>query len=381
MNDLSRRLPQLKYPFSLEARQASQKLARDLAVLVDLLDNPENHYIVEEAERRVFAALTQSVIEYPKMQSEKDVLIYPTARLIVEEIGNPKLRALQAEAESKEANRQLGKEQNSFAMDLCESSFGWRVESLGDLAERASLPRLLRNFEIRIRFENYLEVAPIFHSDDWSLINRFVEKGWIPIHRSELDRLISGKFRQLIMQGRFEIPKMSQRLIDAVQRIDAETKGRVRQAEPVKITETLTTAFPPCIQKMYDDQISGEVNLSHDARFALAAFLLKIGMEEQEVQRVFSGSPDKHTSIIEYQVRHIASKRSVGDDGEGYTPPGCKKLIINNLCPVYLGSTFDPLCEYILHPLKFYETRAWEKTKGIDDHSWYAKKRQKKQNF
>lgn len=356
-------------------------MARDLGALVELLEDPENNYIVEEAEARVYAALTQSEIRYPEMENEKDVLIYPAARLIVEELGLPRLRSLQAEAESKEANRQLGKEDSTFVMDLCESSFGWSVNSLGDLSKRASLPLMLRTYELQIRFENYLEVAPTFHSDEWSLINRYMNEGWIPIRRSELDRLMSGKFRQLIMQGRFDIPKMSQRLIEAVHRIESETKGRIRQVEPVKLTETLSNAFPPCIEKMYNNSMSGEVNLSHDARFALAAFLLRIGMEEDDVQRVFSGSPDKHTSIIEYQVRHIATKRSMGEEQGGYVPPGCKKLKVNNLCPVYLGTTFDPLCEYVLNPLAFYQTRAWEITKGITDHSWYANKKKKKQNF
>lgn len=381
MKRVSRQLQQLKYPFSAEARQASQKLARDLGVLVDLLDKPENNYIVEEAEARVFAALTQSEIRYPEMENEKDVLIYPTARLIVEELGLPRLRSLQAEAESKEVNRQLGKEDKNFVMDLCAGSFGWGVESLGDLSKRASLPLMLRTYDIRIQFENYLEVAPSFHSDEWSLINRYMDKGWISIRKSELDRLMSGKFRQLIMQGRFDIPRMSQRLIETVHRIESETRGRIRQTEPVKLTETLSNAFPPCMEKMYNDSMGGEVNLSHDARFALAAFLLRIGMEEGDVQRVFSGSPDKHTSIIEYQVRHIATKRATGEEQGGYVPPGCKKLKVNNLCPVYLGSTFDPLCEYILNPLAFYQTRAWEITKGITDHSWYDKKKKKKQEF
>ena len=291
----------MKYPFSLQARQASQKMARDLGALVDLLEDPDNHYVVDEAEARVYAALTQSQIRYPAMENEKDVLIYPTARLIVEELGVPRLRALQAEAESKEANRQLGKEDSALVTDMCTSSFNWTIESMGNITERSKLPLMLRTYEMKIRFENYLEVAPAFHSDEWSLINRHLNKGWIPIRRSELDRLISGKFRQLIMQGRFDIPRMSQRLIETVQRIEAETKGRIRQAEPVKMTETLASAFPPCIQKMYDDSIRGDVNLSHDARFALAAFLLKIGMEEEEVQKVFSGSPDKNISLIDYQ--------------------------------------------------------------------------------
>ncbi|MFX1483730.1 MAG: hypothetical protein ACFFCP_11160, partial [Promethearchaeota archaeon] len=344
-----RHTPQLKYPFSIEARKASQRLARDLGDLVELLEEPENHYIVGEAEERVFAALTQKQIRYPDMENEKDVLIYPTARLIVEELGLSRLRALQAEAESKEVNRQLGNEKTEFVMELSQSSFGWIVESFGDLSKRASLPLMLRTYEIQIQFENYLEVAPSFHSEEWSLINRYLDKGWVPLRRSELDRLMSGKFRQLIMHGRLDIPKMSRRLIEAVHRIESETRGRIRQAEPVKITETLTNAFPPCIEKMYTDSMSGAVNLSHDARFALAAFLLRIGMDERDVQRVFSASPDRHTSIIEYQVRHIATKRSSGDEREGYVPPGCKKLQVNNLCPVYLGSTFDPLCEYVLN--------------------------------
>jgi DNA primase large subunit len=378
---MSGRLQQIKYPFSAEARKTSQKMARDLGVLVELLDEQENHYIVEEAEKRVYAALTQSQIRYPTMENEKDVLIYPTARLIVEELGLPRLRALQAEAESKEANRQLGKENSDLVIELCKSSFNWSIESMGAINERSKLPLLLRTFEMKIRFENYLEVAPGFHSEEWSLINRYLDKGWIPIRRSELDRLISGKFKQLIMGGRFDIPKMSRRLIETVQRIEAETKGRIRQAEPVKMTETVVSAFPPCIQKMYDDSIRGDVNLSHDARFALAAFLLKIGMEANEVEKVFSSSPDKNISLIEYQVRHIASKRSMGVEDEGYTPPGCKKMQVNNLCPVYLGTASDPLCEYILNPLAFYQTRAWEITKNIQDHSWYARKRDKKQNF
>ena len=83
----------MRYPFSLEARQTSQKLARDLGALVSLLDRPDYQYIVKEAQDRVYAALTQSQIRYPSMENESDVLIYPAARLIVEKIGLPQLLA------------------------------------------------------------------------------------------------------------------------------------------------------------------------------------------------------------------------------------------------------------------------------------------------
>ena len=97
---------QLKYPFSQEARHTSQKFARDLGALADLLDTPENFYLIEAAEKRVYSALTHEEIELPNIRDEKEVLIYPTARLIVEEIANPQLRARQAEAESKSVNKQ-----------------------------------------------------------------------------------------------------------------------------------------------------------------------------------------------------------------------------------------------------------------------------------
>jgi DNA primase large subunit len=380
---VSQNLQLLKYPFSREARQTSQRYARDLKALVDLLNRPENHYLVEEAENRVYSAIKQSEITYPDMRDERRVLVYSASRLIVEEINNPRLRARQAEAESKTVNRLLADEDNDLLETLCNESLEWSVETMGTLHDRAQLPLSLKAFEFRIRFEDFLEVAPDFHAEEWKLINRYVDKGWVLIRKRELNRLVSGKFRQIIMFGRLEIPKLPRRFVEAVQRVEAEMKGKLRQFEPVKITGQITSAFPPCIQKMYDESMSGRVNLSHDARFALAAFLLRIGMSENDVQKVFDHSPDRDNRQIVYQVDHIAKKTSMKSDVQGYTPTGCKKLQTNNLCPVYNGEADDPLCEYVLNPLAFYNTRAWELSREppITDHTWYARSREKKQAF
>ena len=371
----------LKYPFSQEARHTSQKYARDLGDLVDFLDHPENLYLIEAAEKRVYSALTHEEIELPSLRDEKEVLIYATARLIVEEIANPQLRARQAEAESKSVNKQLANEDDQFVIDLCRSAFNWEVESVGGLSERAKLPIQIKTFDMKIHFKDFLEVAPDFHAEEWKLVNRYVDNGWALIRRRELNRLISGKFKQIVLYGRLDIPKLPERLAEAIQRIETEMKGHIRQATPFKIDGQVNSAFPPCIQKMYDDSISGQVNLAHDARFALAAFLLRIGMSEDDVNVVFGHAPDKDNRLIEYQVDHIASKRSMTAEVQGYFPTGCKKLQTNNLCPVYAGTTFDPLCEYVLNPLGFYSTRAWEVSKNITNHSWYAQKKDKKQFF
>ncbi len=371
----------LQYPFSIEARQTSQKFARDLGNLASFLDKPENSFIVEAAEKRVYSALVNEEIELPSMQDPKEVLIYPTARLIVEEIGSPQLRARQAEVESKSVNKQLRQEDDSFVIDLCTSSFGWDVQLIGTLMERAKLPLQIKTYDMKIRFENFLEVAPDFHAEEWKMINRYVERGWTLIRRRELDRLVSGRFKQIVLTGRLEIPKLPRRLAEAVERIEIEMKSYIQQAEPFKIEGQVNSAFPPCIQKMYDDSISGQVNLSHDARFALAAFLLRIGMSEKDVSDVFSHAPDRFDSLISYQVGHIAGKKSTVSEEQGYFPTGCKKLRTNNLCPVANEETFDPLCEYIINPLSFYNIRAWEMSKNITNHSWYAEKKDKKQTF
>ena len=337
-------------------------------------------FIVEAAEQRVYSALTHDEIKLPSIHDEKEVLIYPTARLIVEEIGSPQLRARQAEAESKSINKQLALEDVKFVIDLCKSSFGWDTESVGGLHERAKLPTQIKTYDMKIRFENFLEVAPDFHAEEWNLVNRYVDKGWTLIRRRELNRLISGRFKQIVLSGRLEIPRLPERIVEVIDRIENEMKNHIRVAKPFKIEGQVNSAFPPCIQKMYDDSISGHVNLSHDARFALAAFLLRIGMSREDVNAVFDHSPDRKDSLIDYQVRNIAEKRSSSEE-QGYFPTGCKKLRTNNLCPVAAGETFDPLCEYVLNPLGFYSTRAWEISKNVTNHSWYMEKKDKKQSF
>jgi DNA primase large subunit len=366
----------LRYPFSVEAREVSQKQAHDVESLVTLLETVGNEYIIEEAENRVIAALDQSDIPLVNNNDDRDLLIYPTSRIIVEKIADPRLKEYQAEAESKAANRHLENEKDDIVLHLCKSSFGWQVESTGKPVQRANLPLWLRTFDFRMRFEDFLEVAPEFHQSPWKLVNRYLDAGWLPVQGIELKRLMSGKFKQLILTSRLEVRTLPARLTEAVQRVESELRGKIKMTQPVKITESIITAFPPCIRQMHEDSVRGK-NLPHEARFALAAFLLKIGMNQQEVLGVFKSSPDFISSLAEYQVRHISSKSG----GEGYTPPGCRKLQGNGLCPVYQGVEYDSLCEYVKHPLGFYKTRAWEITKGIENHSWYAVKRKKQQSF
>lgn len=370
------RLQLLRYPFAAESRKASQMVARDIRALIDIVEEPGGNYVIREATNRVFAALNQEEITTVNTNDDRDFLIYSTARLIVEMLEDNRLKQYQAEAESKSVNKHLGKESDDFVLDLCKTSFNWDLEPIAGRVTKSDVPLYLRSFDFYMPFVTFLEIAPRFHADEWKLVNRIVEHGMVPIRKSELHRMISEKFKVIILNGTLNVPPLPQNLSLAVQQIESELTVKLKRTEPIKFTEQTVTAFPPCITQMHTDALEGR-NLSHEARFTLAAFLLKIGMSDTDVLGIFRAAPDFIRGLAEYQVKHIASKSG----GEGYTPPSCRKLQGNSLCPVYLGTASDPLCEYISHPLAFYETRAWEMSKGIRNHSWYAKKRKKVQNF
>lgn len=363
----------------------SQKIARDLLDLVNFVSQSENEYIVEEAEERVYHAITDGRINYPPFDDERDVLIYPTARLIIEELQDTRLRAKQAEAEEKAVNRELGRETAEFVSDLCSTSFRWQIESTGTVSERADLPLEIRTYEFRVRFENFLEVSPGFKAKEWSLVNRFLDKGWVPVRRAELVRMASAKFRQIITNGRLDIPPLTGRLTEAVERIREHAPKRREYTKPERAQET---AFPPCMDTIYS-RLKNGMHLEHSERFTLAAFLNKINVSREEIKRAFYHAPDargRGASIADYQVDHIAEKASRSSDSDpddtGYMPYNCEKMIALHICPVSSGDIFDPLCEYIINPLSFYNRRAWEVSKGYKPNpDYYAKNWEKRQEF
>jgi len=379
----------LAYPFSQEARETAKSLARDIHQLIELMQHPDYEVVVHAAEERVLGYLEQppKVPPLPRPLTAMMSLVYPLTRVLVSHINSPHLRQYQAEAEAKAVLDNLQRERLEFVLRLARSALGWQVEPNGTLTERARRPPLVRSLDLRIRFEHYLECASQFHDPRWALINRVLDKGWVWIQTRELHRLIAERFKMLILSSHIELPSLlPERLVVAAQEIEShlhvarlERQGRTGVARPTgeESSSIVLEAFPPCMARMYADAQEGK-NLPHTARFALAAFLLNIGMSIDEVVQVFSTAPDFVSPRARYQVEHIAGVRG-GRHGSGYTPPSCRRLQGNGLCPAHLGESDDPLCEYVLHPLRFYETRVWEVSQRLESHDWYARRRQRKQ--
>ncbi len=95
-----------------------------------------------------------------------------------------------------------------------------------------------------------------------------------------------------------------------------------------KVPKSRRKSFPPCMKELLKRAEEGE-NLPHEARFALASFLINIGWDVDKVVEVFSNVPDFDEDRTRYQVRHIAGLEG---SGKRYRPPSCRKMKEWGLC-------------------------------------------------
>ncbi|HEV2449577.1 MAG TPA: hypothetical protein VGU43_04095, partial [Thermoplasmata archaeon] len=155
---------------------------------------------------------------------------------------------------------------------------------------------------------------------------------------------------------------------EAIRRREGEFLAEVaRRAPPPaprsSVGPLVAAAFPPCIRYMRRSLDAGE-NLSHSGRFALAAFLHKVGANADTIVDSFRGAPDFDEGVTRYQVEHITSR----DGGEGYAPPECATLRTHGHCmwngdpaaPEPADRAPDGLCHesWLHHPLQYYRARA-----------------------
>jgi len=93
----------------------------------------------------------------------------------------------------------------------------------------------------------------------------------------------------------------------------------------------------------------------------LASFLIKVGMEPENIIDIFRKSSDFNEKLTRYQVNHISG--SQGSQSE-YLPPNCDSLRTHSVC-----RNPDNTCRKIKHPLTYYmfKSRLLNKTKNKND--------------
>ncbi len=301
-----------RFPFSKEA----QELVREESVTIE-----ELAYDPLLAPARMIARKKLEYSAFGKVYDEVDILkpmneVYGLiiARLIVESSGDPLLRNMLAEHESKRFMNVSQQAPRQDLLSLAENTFDMDVLSDGE--------------DVLVAIPDYLRFASGFGGPSWKLVNRRIRGGRVILTLDEFRRLLAEAVRSKLSKPEKapDLPSPLAEIRDEILTIISARKKRKRIKRGKK-------DLPPCIKKLLDDLSKGE-NLPHKARFALAVYLLKCGYSEDEVVDIFRAAPDFNEKVTKYQVSQIARK--------GYRPPGCERLrswglCLGDECEIYRG--------------------------------------------
>lgn len=205
----------------------------------------------------------------------------------------------------------------------------------------------------------YLEYAAQLPKAKWNLPNRGLVDGRVVMVEPELYEMLERAIKDRISAS-LPIPRerIAQELGDLeISDVFGEALEEVQSAIPdsmfsVDIDRVEQELFPPLIQTLIQRIQDGE-NLKHKERFAAAAFLINIGMTDDEILELFGARDENVPEFVESntqeQLDHIRTK---GGDGEPYTPPTYETISS-------WGTTWemDALEEKVSHPLGYYRIK------------------------
>jgi DNA primase large subunit len=340
LQTLLTKLDYARYPFTKEASEYIR--TRNISPLE--LCTPEFLPILERAKDRVKQAVFSGKISPELTQEEFDILAYPTALMIISSIGDDRARRRYALAEAKRASQLLRIEPPEKLLQIGVGSFKWDAH----LTERDIGGT---HFELAVHFIDYIRNSVRIHDLRWKLVNRVLSQGYVFLSREDFARLleeeVQGRVLERTSDANITLPRELERHVSSLRSIIiARAKSLSAEDLPRAV---VTHAMPPCMKNLLS-LLQTSKHISHMGRFAMAAFLLRVGMSEGELLGMFKSFTDFDERIARYQVEHIAGKRG---SRQKYTPPNCGTMQTHGLCV-----NPDDLCATVRHPLAYYRKKA-----------------------
>ncbi|MEF8834929.1 MAG: DNA primase large subunit PriL [Candidatus Thermoplasmatota archaeon] len=299
---------------------------------------------------RVLQTLSEGRVEIrnieEEIEQEEELFSYPIARMLVSSVGDDYLLRRYTLGEAERVSDELSREEDQIILKLA-SRLGFDADKGED--------------GFTIHFADYLENTERLRSPGWKLVNQDLREGRVYLGKRKFVRILKERVSSVISEG---LPAATSESI--LKRFDSELKEIKEELESVKtrmedfdMGEVETDLFPPCIKKLLAGQKEGE-NLSHEGRFALTAFMKKVGLSEDEIIDIFREAPDFDVDMASYQIQHIIGEIS----GTEYNPPGCDTMKTNGIC-------FDPdsLCEqdWMTHPLSYYSIKKKDESEDKEE--------------
>jgi len=322
------------FPYTKTAVRYVEKSTRTFASL--LRPGEFSNKVLQRSVERITWAVIGEIDQKEDKPSylEAELFSYVMARVIVSCISAPRLIQKYAAAEARYATHLLCHTQNQSQLDY--------------------IHRLLDDFEIDASVENnafHLYFADVIRytarlrGPEWRLVN-LMNRGHVVLAKNQLVQLLAEIVRLKVLDGlplKLETSKCEElvRYVIPLKEIAAATLS-----DDISYGTVHLEACPPCIKALLLMASAGR-NLTHPARFALTSFLANIGMNAEDIVRIYESSPDFSKDLTTYQVGHI-----MGSSGKDYTPPGCSTMETYGNCV-----ESDSLCKRISHPLSYYRIK------------------------
>jgi len=326
-----------KYPFLKKAVQYVKIPDLNIEDLVD----PELEGILKRAEERVEEAILNTLVSRELSREEVEILSFPAALILVTATQDSFIKKRYALAEAKQTYEDLREESKERILEFSKD-FGWKLV----INKNPEIP-----FHFAINFADYLRNITHLRHKNWKLVNRILTNGIVYITADETARLLQEEVQRRV-ESRLEmkeLPKFPQEIVDIAEKIKKLTKETIGEAEMEGIPKiVLETAFPPCINALYQSFTSGR-HLSHIGRFTLTTFLINIGMPTDKLIELFRNLSDFNERMTRYQVEHLAGEKG---SRTKYIPPKCETLKTHGVC-----TNSDNLCQTIYHPLSYYQIK------------------------
>ena len=320
-----------KYPFLNEAGE----YLRESSFGWEELDRPDMKHIIDRAAERIEIEVNGKV--YDNLERyEIEIFTFLISLVIVKSIGIDQVLRKFALAEARRAEKFLTEDLRKQSEIKRRSIFTKIFEDLFKLKIVISEDQRL----FKVRVVDYLARASHFHEQEWKLINRLVNNGYVYLDADETVRLIRNELAVLIYDKvkSMTLPTLPQSIKSAADPLRVKLVSRYERRAAAVVRD-----YPPCIKHALQVMNRGD-NLPHSARVMLATYMLAIGKPVDEIVLMFENAPDFNEKITRYQVEHLAGMKG---SHTKYSVPSCQKLRNENLCFAIAE------CDGLINPIQF----------------------------
>jgi len=311
---------------------------------MDKLIDPFYTSAIDRAEQRISQAILKGESEVDLENFLDEFLSFPVAVMFVKVLAEDFLDRRYALSEATRVKNLMMKENEDWIASLARVEFDWSIRQI----ER-NIDNLSYKFELH--FKDYLKNVTEIRDLKWKLVNKRMNAGYIPLTKQEVIRLLQVEIERRIYNLVskhiiINLPEPLRERIDRLKELLDENRSRFTGGDlPAQV---LHDALPPCIKHAFEGLVAGR-RAGHMERFALTSFLINVGMEVDDIVKLFASVTDFDEQYTRYQIEHIAGLRG---SRTRYTPPTCSTLRTHGVC-----NKPDNLCQYIKHPLTYYRKK------------------------